>query len=525
MKRLSDYVLLFVGGLMVALSLAAFQKHPGYMDAEYYFATAQIVHEGGGLYEPFIWNYLTGIKGLLAPSFTYWMPFTSLLALAGMIVAGRSDWNLARIFFVLLTAFLPVLTYSLGWYLSRKRFVALFSGMLAWFPVFFTPYLVTTDAFVLYMYLGSAWFVLTKRALQQNWSAVLLIGFISGLMHFTRNDGLIWFLIFLFVLMIVLLRNRSALRSFFGLTAIALVGYGIVMSPWYLRNLHSFGTFFPSGNQRMLWLRHYNDIFSYPASQLTYKYWLESGLDNIFMARAEAVGQNILSTIAVQFEIVLLPLALMGLFALRKKIEVQMMSLVWICIFFLMSVIFPFAGYRGGYFHAIAAFQPFIWCLSAIGLVSFNEWGVAKRNWNGGQTLKVFALFLLFICAALSFRIVAQRIIGSDLRNPNWSRSANRYNLICEAMNDIIQGDDGVVMVNNPVGYFLACRQKAVVIPSGGIPALKAVASQYHVKHLILENDHPPELNELYAGTLKIPDLILLYSHDDWQIYLIEEHP
>ena len=83
-----SYLFLFVVGLLVAVAISGLQSSPGYMDADYYYAGGTQLASGKGFNEPYIWNYLDNPASLPHPSNTYWMPLSSLIAAAGMILGG-----------------------------------------------------------------------------------------------------------------------------------------------------------------------------------------------------------------------------------------------------------------------------------------------------------------------------------------------------------------------------------------------------------------------------------------------------
>src|SRR5512137_461345 len=105
----SRWLVLVVLGMLTAGSMAAFVRVPGYMDAEYYYATAIELSEGRGFQEPFLWNYLDDPASLPHPSHLYWMPAVSVIAAAGLKVLG-AGFRSAQLPFVILAAGLPALT-------------------------------------------------------------------------------------------------------------------------------------------------------------------------------------------------------------------------------------------------------------------------------------------------------------------------------------------------------------------------------------------------------------------------------
>ena len=162
-------------------------------------------------------------------------------------------------------------------------------------------------------------------------------------------------------------------------------GYLLVMAPWFVRNISAFGTPLGPGGSKMLWLTTYDQLFSYPASQLTFTAWWQSGIAAILKARFWALGINLERTLAEQGEIFLLPLIGAGLWHLRKDRRMQLAGLAWLLTFAAMTVAFPFAGARGGFFHSGAALQPVWWALAPLGLDRAIEWGSRKRGWDAAQ--------------------------------------------------------------------------------------------------------------------------------------------
>ncbi len=514
-----DCLILLIGGGLIAGLFLSLETQPGYMDAEYYYVMAKLIYAGRGASEPFIWNYINNPTNIPVPSFSYWMPFTSFVAFVGMLLGRNTDWNSGRILFFALAAGVPVLTYAMGWVISQKRQVAWLAGMLAWFPVYYAPYLVTTDAFVIYMVLGTIWILLIKALLDENKDMVVLLGLVSGLMHLTRADGLIWFCLLMILLLIKYLKGGVPRKIVLLVMIKALCGYLLVMGGWYLRNYFQYGNIFPPGNQRLLWLNSYDEIFIYPPSQLTFGRWIDGGIHAILLTRLNALIQNLLSFLAVQCEIFLLPLLVWGLKSTWNKRVYGTVLSVWCVLLILMSFIFPFAGYRGGFFHAVSAFQPFIWGVSAAGMVSFVEWGVRVRGWNYERAWKVFSISGIILSFVLTVFVSYNRIVGNNPKGWEWTRSAEQYRQICRRLNELDLEDESAVMINNPVGFYLTCQKPAIVIPAGGEEALRAVSDVFNARYLVLEEHLPKELDLLYHNPSDFPDYRLIFTQDEWKIF------
>ena len=478
------YLLLFILGLTVAVAVAAFQPAPGYMDAAYYYVGGLQLAGGEGFSEQILWNYLDDPAGLPHPSHAYWMPLASLVAALGMKLTGIADWSAARIGFLALGGLLPPLTAALAYSFTPRRETAILAGLLAVFSGFYLPFTPTTDTFVIYMLLGAAFFHASRPLLPRS-PAPLLLGLLAGLMHLTRADGLLWLLV---ALIAVTSRQRSAASGqpspVIRPLSSVLLGYLLIMSPWMLRNLSAFGTLLAPGGLRALWLTDYNQTFAYPASLLTFEHWWASGLTAILQARLWALGINLQRTLAEQGMIFLFPLILLGMWRLRRDPRLRLGGLAWLATFGAMTIVFPFAGARGGLFHSCAALQPLFWAVTPVGLDVLVERGVRLRGWDAKRSRLVFGGAIVVFAILLSAFVVSQRVIGADPDAPVWGRTAAAYTCLEAELRSLGAAPDDTVMVKNPPGYFAANRRPALVIPDGGVEARLAAAKRYHAGYI-----------------------------------------
>lgn len=523
---------LFLSGLgaCVLLGLAAFQTVPGYMDAEYYFGGGLRLYQGYGFSEQILWNYLDDPQGLPHPSHTYWMPLASILAFAGMKALGSSAFWAGRLGFILAAICIPPLTASLAYQLNRRRDSAFFAGFLAVFSAFYLPYLPTTDTFAIYMLLGTVWLWLavgyslrSDRRTVAWWAHPLLVSFLLGLtsggMHLARADGLLWAAIAFGLVFFSPPWDKPNLKPKLTSLGACLAGYFLLMGPWILRNLNVLGSPLPPGGLKTLWLIDYDDLYLYPASQLTFERWRGSGLAEIIKSRFWALGINLQSVLAVQMDIFLAPLVFLGGWRLRRERLIRLGALIWVVILGVMTLIFPFAGARGGFFHSGAALQPLIWATVPIGLEGFIAWGNRARGWQTSQARWFFQSGFLIIAGVLSVIIVANRVLGTDGRNPEgslrWSESMAQYLSLEQTLQDLAPAEGAVILVNNPPGFYLASGRSSIAIPDGDIASLLAVARRFGGRYLLLEPSHPRGLEELYQNPGDRPGLRYLTSADE----------
>jgi hypothetical protein len=539
-----DYLILFLIGICAALAAVFMQAGPDYMDAAYYYVGGQRIFGGHGFTEPYIWNFLDHPQGIPTASHTYWMPLASMLAALGMRLSGSDSFFSARLVFILLAAFTPVLTAWLYGRLAGNdmpgqdvRFKAWLAGLLAIFSGFYAIYITLTETFALYLLLGGIFLALIFGKLNiPDRYKYLLVGATAGLMHLARADGIIWLGAALLVsnIQIFPAARQTNQRMDWRLTAWrivsrtipVLVGYLVLMAPWYGRNLKLFGSLFSPGGARTIWMTNYNQIFSYTPDLINFSTWMQAGWAAHLLDRAAAMKLNLSTLGAVQCGIVLAPLVVVGLWRLRREGWARFLMLMWLGILALMTVIFPYSGSRGGYFHAGAGIQVGVWILSVEGLDTAIQWAAGRRGWDRRQALRILGGGVIGISILMTGWLFSKRVIGPDPSEPVWDRVGRHYQAIDQSQSFVGAGLDSVVMVNNPPGYYAATGRAAVVIPDEDFDELLKAARQFDAAYIILEEDHVVGLNALYCDPQKgHQGVIYLETVADTHLFAVEDGP
>jgi hypothetical protein len=484
------YFWLWLLGLGMALGIAAWQSYPGYMDAAYYFGGGLQLSRGAGFYEPYIWTYLDDPAGLPHPSHGYWMPLASILSALGMWLSGHHTFAVGRLPFILLASLIPPLTARLALTLDQNRQRAWLAGLFALFSGYYASFLPTTDNFSPYMVLGAAYFLLLAPSPKGTLTArrFFLAGVVTGLLNLARSDGLLW--LPMTWLAIGLLWKKAGARGWpfwksvgaHGIAALA--GYLAIMGPWYLRNLRVYGALFSAAPRRALWLRFYNETFIYPPDILSPQHLLEAGWKAILEARLWALGENAQTALAGQGLIVLFPLILIGLWKYRQEVRVQVGALGWLGTYWSLSTLFPFAGARGGFFHAGAVLQPLWFALAPSGLDALLTWAARRRGWHLPQAQRVFRSALVVIVAILTAYLVWTRVIRLG-----WGEGEQYYPQVEQFLVQAGARPEDVIMVLNPPACFIMTGRPAVVAPYADAPAVLQIARRYGVRYLALEAD------------------------------------
>ena len=413
------------------------------------------------------------------------MPLSSILAALGMMLTGQTTYAFARIPFILIGAAVVPLTAALSFAFSKKKDVAILSAIFAIFTVYNAPFIGVTDNFSLFMFFGVLYFLSASKLIEdasrtKYW---FFLGLLAGLFSLSRSDGLLWLgVTFLFTLF------RAPKESFLQITnyvirnsLLALLGFLIIMSPWYIRNYSLFGTVMAPGGSRALWLENYDQTFIYPPEALTMKTFLASGWDSIWSNRMWALSSNLQSGFAAHGGIILFPFIVAGIIYYRKDERVKLAWIAWLILFLVMTFLFPFAGARGAFFHAGAALQPMWWALAPLGLDGILD-SLRKRGWGDERGRFVFRSSLVLIAIILTFYVVYLRLFALG-----WGEGETNYPDVEQFLVTNGAAADDIVIVWDAPGYYLDSGRSAVSIPYGGTQSILAVSEQFHANYMVLE--------------------------------------
>ena len=520
------YVILFLIGLAVPFAISRFQSLPGYMDADYYFAGGVQLATGQGFTEPYLWNYLDDPDGLPHPSHTYWMPLASIVSALGMWLTGQSTYAVGRLPFLLLSACVPLLTASLAFRVSRQTYLAVVSGLLSIFSMYYAPFMPVPDNYALFMLLGGMFLLIAPR--REAWTRVAL-GALAGLMTLARSDGLLWLGLAGLTVIWNSSHNEDGRRHTFRERLILivpagfliLVGYLLTMGFWHVRNLTLFGSPLTPGGGRLLWLQNYNETFIYPPTALTRESFLQAGWDQAIQNRVRAFSANFGNAFGAQGGIFLFPLILIGLWQLRRDLRTKIVVIGWLMLFAVMTMIFPFAGSRGSFFHAGAAFQPYWWVAAPIGLDVVISWLRSRGQFTDKNARLFLQGILVLLAAFMTGYLVNFRVISSGWAKHDLIYPAVENQLLEHGINP----GDGVI-VRNPPGYFIASERPAIALPFGDESTILAVAEKFDAAYLVLEKGGTFEtIQNLYDDPQSHPSFIYLGEVNEAKLYRIELAP
>jgi hypothetical protein len=517
------YGILFAIGLIVPFAVSRFQSLPGYMDADYYFSGGVQLANGHGFTEPYLWNYLDDPSGLPHPSHTYWMPLASIVSALGMWMTGQSTYAAGRLPFILLSACVPLLTASLAFNVSRQTRLALVSGLLSIFSLYYAPFMPVPDNYALYMLLGGAFLLLALR--HEKWIPVAL-GALAGLMTLARSDGLLWLGLAGLTVMWKSTQKNDGTKNIFKewliliipAGSLAIVGYLLTMGFWHVRNMNLFDSLLTPGGGRLLWLQNYNQTFIYPPESLTRESFIQAGWDSALQNRIRAFSANFGNAFGAQGGIFLFPFILIGLWRLRRDLRTKIAVTGWLLLFAVMTIIFPFAGSRGSFFHAGAAFQPYWWVAAPIGLDVMISWARDHGRLTDKNAPYFLQGMLVLLAIFMTGYLVNFRVISSG-----WAKDDFIYPAVEKMFLDNGIRPQDVVIVRNPPGYFIASGRSSVVLPFGDESTILSVAKKFDARYLVIEKGGTfPTIQDLYDHPQRNPSFVYIGEVNEAKLYRIE---
>ncbi|MFN8377353.1 MAG: hypothetical protein U0452_01675 [Anaerolineae bacterium] len=527
-SRRSTWAFAAVSALLAVLLVYVVFPQPLYTDVYYHLNAADRLVSGQGLTDTYLWNYVNAPASLsgdwTVPSHQYWMPMPSLMAAVGMAgVSAPGSYPAAQIPFTVALWGVTFIGYAVGARLGRTAFMAWLTGLLTLLSPFYATGWGAVDSTTPFALFGAGCLLvlggLASRARADRrtggwWAAA---GALAALSHLSRPDGVILLVVAVLTVAIVARRRRwTAL----WLALPLLIGYGLVMLPWFVRNQQAFGAPLPAGGMQGMFYTEYDDLFAYPATANLQSFLNDLGPLGFITTRWTAlfgndgglISGNFGTFLAVEGMIFLAPLMLIGLFRRWRAPFLWPFMLAALAIHGVMTLVFPFAGYRGGLLHSAAALVPFWAALGAVGLGDVIGW-VAKRrrSWQPGTATRVFGVGLVGLALMLVLMLAAR---GGRGPSPE---EQSLYAMVDAAVPVGVR-----IFSADPAALYYFTGRGGAVLPNSSPEVLRQLAGQYETDYaLIQQNGLPTSLASLWNEPPAFLNPIPITS-EDGRVYAIE---
>ncbi len=523
-----DLIAIGLIGLLVQGFWATALNQPTYMDAFYYATNGQRLAAGEGFTELVIWQFFDNPTSLPAPSHTYWMPLTSIIAAGGYRLIG--DFSGAQSPFWLMAGLLPLLSYAISQAISGERWQAWTAALLTAAGSFYAAFLSQPTTFAPFAWFGASCLLSLGLAtkyrnssedeanaqVRKGWAFWALAGFTAGLAHLTRADGAIFLVLGLAIWLFYrwqASRRRHRIhinRTDFLALLLFLFGYLLITSGWFLRNWLIIGRLLPAFGTQSVFLTSYDDLFAYGRTFDVNSY-LSWGLVNILRSKVQSVWLAFQTMLSVPGLIFLAPFIVVAWVSKYRRINgrVFLRPVTWytLALVLIMTLIFSFPGARGSLFHSSIALWPWSTALAAAGIGLAVDWTAKKLpHWQPERAKRIFALLFVIIAFVVSLVVSKPRLAGDD--------ESNAYLWIQE-----ITSPSAVVMAGNAPALHYYTGLAAISVPNESVEIVLQAADRYGVTHLMLNENRPLPLDGLYKGEDEHPRVRLIEAFGPVKLY------
>jgi hypothetical protein len=490
---------LYVLAFLVRAALVVLFPGPAYPDSFYYVDVARSIAAGHGLTVDFVWifaevgNHIPDPAVLPIASNAHWLPLASFIQAPFVTVLGPTALASA-----LPGLLIGSLAAPLTWFIARdggfRPLVATAAGVIVAVPGTATIFMAQPETFPISMVLVPLTLWLVARGLRGDGRAFVLAGLTTGLMALARNDGvllggalaLVWLLDRLRAW-----RSRHGRRSWSHVAdraaipvlaaALALAAFLVVIGPWWLRQLGTFGSISPtSSSGAALWIRNideWNSITANPSLDA----FLAQGPLAILASRVDGLTAAVSIFTVLICSVVLLPFLLLGMLARRHSIDVQPWFVYTLVVFAGATLLYPVHVPGGTFIHTAIGLLPQAAILSVEGLlVVVRVIAGRRRNWEEGSAGTILTWGVVAI-------VVTTGVVFGSSALDQWEARADQRAQLSDALTRLNVPVSDRLMSIDAAGMKYATGHPGVVTTNDPLSTIQAIATAYDIRWLVLE--------------------------------------
>jgi hypothetical protein len=514
-------ILLFAIGLLLRWLYQQAVVFPPLDDPAFYLTTGENLVTGRGLEIDALWSYHILFPNVTHPSHEHWMPLpTGLIAAAfaiehTLLGAAETTFRTGQLPGLLLGALLAPLTYLFGrraladarkpaGSVSQKgRWIAFAAALLVAINATLGYQSASADSSAAFALLAALALATAVRSPGDD-RGYFGTGLLIGLAYLARADGLLlllavplaWWLLPPPPRPLVELPDNPAAQVVWehlprqpgsaeawrrrvgpraGNLLDMIIGMGLIVAPWLVRNYLALGTPLPGSVLNQAWLTDYIDSFNY-WQHPTLETWMAQGLPLILARWAQALLNS-----AQVFLRSTLPwglLALPGLWLLRREWAFWPALVYGILLFFGLAIVFPISTMSGTFYHSLGALMPFL-ALAAMYAVYRGIRRLiprARLRWFTFAVVTAGLVVLASVQVSLSLQAVAER---------HQAEGAQFQEIASWLEHHAAPGD--VVMTSQPYTLLYASGRPSIVLPGNEPPSSTWEAAQrYGARYLVI---------------------------------------
>ena len=478
-------IVLYGLALVVRLVLIWHFPDPAYPDSFYYVDVARNLVQGHGFNIDLVWifpevgGHIPASPVLPIPSNAHWMPLASVVQVPFLALLGPTAFASA-LPFALLGSIPAPLTWAMAREARASAWVAAGAGVLVAIPVMSVVYMVQPDNFSLFqpLVLASLW--MGSRGLKGSPRAFAAAGLLAGLATLSRNDGLLVLAALGAAFVWDRWRRRVVPRSAMVL-CVAL--FAIVMAPWWLRQLATFGSLSPStASGKVFFIRDIGEWNSI-TTPATLDHLLGMGIGPLIATRLGGLVAAVMIYVTLVGGFVLAPFMVIGGWVRRRSLDFGPFFL-YAGLLFAFSTLVSAVHVPGGTFiHSAVALAPHSYVLALEGIAAAVAWVAARRpSWDAAAATRAFSIGAV-VCA------VGAAIVGSAFVHGVWADARTRFLRVADALDTADAPATDRVMSIDAAGTKYWTGRGGVVLVNDPLDTVHDVITAYDIRWLVLDRE------------------------------------
>jgi 4-amino-4-deoxy-L-arabinose transferase-like glycosyltransferase len=458
---------------------------------------ADNLYNGKGFTENYIYIYTDNLSPEIThPSNGIFMPLTSVIIYISYRLFGYSLFSIS-IFSILGSLLISLFIFLFTKELSESKTTRMASILFSLFlPSFFTESImpVSTIYSTLFILWALYWIML---GLKKN-SVFMILSAIPAVA--ATLTSLVGFSIFP-VILILGLQNKK-IKIWKNIFWFFIVSF-ILLFPWFFRNYLSFGSFLTIRFDKLIFLRSFDDLFSYSKDISPGAFFLW-GFQNIITFKIKSIILFMVIMIKYATPIIAC-LGLTGIFItfLEKSIKKELAGyfFLFVTILFFVGFMFAAAAENEILQNSISSFIPFFIIFSAIGI---------ERIISNKMYRKIFVVLAFFL-------LVYGSISDSRSYIKNSSEQSKKY----ERLKNYLQSrkiEKTGIMTCYPAEMNLITGMPSVMIPTESDSVVFSTAKKFNIDYIHIVPNAKNSVNFENEQNLR---LIYIDYNSDFRLYRI----
>jgi hypothetical protein len=508
-RTLAVPLALFAIALAARALAAAAVGFPASEDSAYYVHVARNVLEGRGLVSDAIWSYATPPLVLPKPAFELWMPMATFISAIPMAILGHS-FQAAQAGMVVFGALVAPLTWAVGLEAAtaaglsgrRRASVAITAGVLA---AGFGPFLVaaavpdSTTPFLVFALVAA---LLMPRALRAT-SALpgLALGVALGLTYLSRSEA-VW-LGLTYILLLWQARRQDSRsgnvlpRAQVRAVGAVMVGGLLVVGPWLVRNMLTFGSPFAGQAVENALITRNEQIFAW-AERPSLNEFLSQGPLTILAHQGAGLAHQLVTVLLIPaFPVgvigIAAAVALRRSAALASPTALRALLVAGLLTFFATGLMFPVATLWGTFLHSAGPLLCALSVCAALGADSLVARIRRARSWSRENAWLGAAALLAITVPIAAFEVLVTGAQATDQRA--------RIEAVAASARNLAEVQAGATVVSDhPVWLADALHVPVIALPDEPAADVGRLVDTFGAKVIVILDDRGRYPAALFSG-------------------------